>query len=726
MGSGAVGGAEVILSQIEAALPQLGFRSVVVAHAASQPQGRLYPTLVPEGTITDTVRASVEAAQQCAIDHALAENSVALVHMHGLDFERYRIPDGIPVLVTLHLPPSWYPASLWSASPKYHFVCVSETQRQSCPEHMRERIVVIGNGVPLPERSTLRPARHYALLLSRICAEKNIHTALDAARFAGMPALVAGEVFPYEAHQRYFAEMVEPRLTRMGQEHTAREPHEPAAEARFLGPVTGAAKARLLSRASCLLLPSLAPETSSLVAMEALAAGVPVIAMASGAVSEAIEDGHTGFLISPEPGTGVQAAQAMADAIGRLPSLDRQACRSVAEARFPLDRMLQAYAELYRHRALKADIVPAEPGTRNTSTTRHRDAAIAIEDDLYAEELATELALESILPAWTALWAEDPHATPFQHPAWLWPWWRQFGPDGTLCAYAVRSVRTGRLLGLLPTYLYRQPDTGERQLLLLGAGTSDYLDGLWSPAAPDAVAAALKPLMAPQSAWDSVTLHQLRAESPLLQMTQQLGIEPAAAEPCFLLRTAAPLPPKLRANVGRYRRRAQATGALACTVAATATEARSSFDSLVSLHGQRWEARGEAGVLSDPRVLAHHREALPGLLQAGLLRLFRLTLGEELLGVLYAFADPPQRPSRSLYLYLIGIDPRFADLSPGTLLLHEVWRYAQREGFASLNLLRGGEDYKQLWGAEPNPTYSLHWKAKADQSSKGAPQELSS
>jgi glycosyltransferase involved in cell wall biosynthesis len=47
---------------------------------------------------------------------------------------------------------------------------------------------------------------------------------------------------------------------------------------RFLGPLGRAKEAGL--RARCLLVSSLAPETSSLVAMEALASGTPVVACA--------------------------------------------------------------------------------------------------------------------------------------------------------------------------------------------------------------------------------------------------------------------------------------------------------------------------------------------------------------------------------------------------------------------------------------------------------------
>ncbi len=739
VGPAAVGGAEVILSSLEAALPALGFRSIVVAHADSQPGGRLYPTLVPAGHITDSLRAEVEAAQQRSIDRALAENTVSLVHMHGFDFHRYRIPAHLPVLVTLHLPPGWYPEAIWQLPAQYHFVCVSVHQRNACPASAHTRITVIANGVPLPPASDLRPAGQYALMMARICEEKNIHTGLEAARRAGVPVMLAGEVFPYAAHERYFAQQIEPRLTHVGTNHAVRSSSsnngnsnnasensvqggEVEPVARFLGPVTGSAKARLLARAACLLLPSLAPETSSLVAMEALAAGIPVIAIASGATPEVIDEGLTGFLIQP----GDEAAAQMAEAIARLPQLDRKTCRAVAEKRFALQAMLDAYAALYRF------LAPAGAGESDQAPVHAVPAQVAasVMPNVVVRQITTNTALRALAPLWADLWARDTAATPFQHPAWLLPWWRQFGPEGDLCTVAIfdEQPTPERLLGLLPLYGYpkaaAQSQTGAwpalaPQLLPLGAGTSDYLDGVFdSSASPTALAGtALECALRETQSWGTLDFVQLRPTSALLAAARSFPpntFTENEAEPCSLIDTGEALPAKLAANVRRYCRRAEADGPLTFTVAASPEEALVFFDELVGLHTERWQARAESGVLADPRVRAHHREAIPALFAAGLLRIFRCSqknTENEVLGVLYALADPPGRPVRSLYLYLIGINTRVAAWSPGTLLLHAVWEYARAEGIARLDLLRGGEAYKHLWGAKPQPTIALKQKA---------------
>jgi glycosyltransferase involved in cell wall biosynthesis len=85
--------------------------------------------------------------------------------------------------------------------------------------------------------------------------------------------------------------------------------------------------------------PSLAPETSSLVAREALACGTPVIALANGALPDTIAHGQTGFLVG--------TVDEMADAIWLAAGLDSRRCRVVARQRFSVDAMTERYLNLY-------------------------------------------------------------------------------------------------------------------------------------------------------------------------------------------------------------------------------------------------------------------------------------------------------------------------------------------------------------------------------------------
>jgi CelD/BcsL family acetyltransferase involved in cellulose biosynthesis len=326
--------------------------------------------------------------------------------------------------------------------------------------------------------------------------------------------------------------------------------------------------------------------------------------------------------------------------------------------------------------------------------------------DLRCSVLRTTAELEAFAPAWRALFEADPHATPFQHPAWLIPWWRQFGqPD----LRAVVLSRDGRPIGFRPLYIYPDPETGKRHLLPLGVGTTDYLGGVFSP---ECTAADIRDgfdVLADDRGWDVLHVPQLRAGSRVAESFVHIpGAQRFVAEPTSRM-AAVPmsqLPAKIRRNAMYYRNRAARQGTLELTVADTAM-LPGAFDSLVSLHTERWRQAGEPGVLTDPRVLAWHREALPLLQAAGLLRLCMLRLNGEVLGVLYSLVDPPGRPDRTQYFYITAYSPAHADLRPGTLLLALAIEQAAGEGVRTIDMLRGDEAYKRIWHLEPVATHGF-------------------
>lgn len=260
------------------------------------------------------------------IRRVLSARTVDVVHMHGLDFERYLPEPGVPVIATLHLPPSWYAPEVFRLErPGTRLVCVSQSQRRACPPGAE--VDVIENGIAVERLAARVRKRDFVLALGRICPEKGFHLALEAAARAGVPLLLGGEVYPYPEHETYFEREIRPRLR----------------HARYLGPLGWERKRRLMAAARAVLVPSLAPETSSLVAMEALASGTPVIALPNGALPEIVDHGRTGFLVSDVAG--------MAAAIRRVCGIDPETCRREACERFPAGRMIEQYVETY-HRVV--------------------------------------------------------------------------------------------------------------------------------------------------------------------------------------------------------------------------------------------------------------------------------------------------------------------------------------------------------------------------------------
>ncbi len=332
VGPDAVGGAEQVLSALDAALVKAGHRSLVVACCGSTTAGTWVDTGIdPDGPADEAGRTRAEAATRAAVARTLASVDVDVVHAHGLDFAR-TLPDATPpVLATLHLPPDWY--GTLPDRPGLAYNCVSDAQHAAllamtgptggAPAGL---LPPVPNGVPVERLQATRVSRRgYALMLGRMCEEKGQHTALQAAHLAGATLLLGGTAFPYPAHQAYFRTQVAPLLDR---------------HRRFLGPLGFARKRRLLAAADCLLVPSQAAETSSLVAMEALACGTPVIAYPAGALPGIVEDGRTGFL--------VRDAAEMAAAIPRAGGLDRALCRATAQAHFGCRQMTDAYLAYYQ------------------------------------------------------------------------------------------------------------------------------------------------------------------------------------------------------------------------------------------------------------------------------------------------------------------------------------------------------------------------------------------
>ena len=296
--------------------------------------------------------------------------------------------------------------------------------------------------------------------------------------------------------------------------------------------------------------------------------------------------------------------------------------------------------------------------------------------------LSADADLVAIAPAWAALWRARP-ATPFAHPAWLLPWWRQFGTGRPRVAVRYDG---DRLTGVLPLYEY------QGRLLPIGAGPTDYCDVLGDDPAP-MLAALLDDI--PAGLVDVPHGSSLRAVTPPPGWTiawQEGNTCPALSLPATMGALLAAIPHTAR-NLRLNRNRAARAGSVTIRTA-TADTLGADLATLIRLHQSRWVGQGEAGVLSDPLVLAFHRDCAPRLLRAGLLRLCVLAVNSVPAAAMYALLSPGR-----IHFYLSGFDTAHTAISPGNLLLAAMLAQAIAEGRVEADFLRGQERYKYVWGA---------------------------
>jgi glycosyltransferase involved in cell wall biosynthesis len=205
---------------------------------------------------------------------------------------------------------------------KASLVCISHAQASRAPAGIQLSAVV-----PNPIDVDSWPIEHhkedYLLWIGRMVPEKGPHRAIEVARAARRPLVLAGPVQP--ACEQFFREEV--------------EPHIDDETIRYVGEVGGARKQRLFADASALLMPIRWPEPFGMVMVEALAAGTPVLAFAQGSAPEVIEHGETGFLVDDE--------REMAALVEHVGVIDPQRCRSSVAGRFAPDRVAALYEKVY-------------------------------------------------------------------------------------------------------------------------------------------------------------------------------------------------------------------------------------------------------------------------------------------------------------------------------------------------------------------------------------------
>jgi glycosyltransferase involved in cell wall biosynthesis len=237
-----------------------------------------------------------------------------------------------PMVTTIHGLPSSQVMQVYRAYDDIaHYVSISDASR--CTELRYDATIHPGIDA---SRFTFRPdPGDYLLCLDQIHPDKGTHVAIEVAKQAGLPLIIAGVV----RDKTYFRDRVQPHVDGVG--------------VSYLGDVGSGERNTLLGGAKALLHLISYAEPFGLCVIEALATGTPTIATPLGSMPELLRHGSTGLLVSD-----VAAAVAAVEQVGKL---DRDVCRQEAVSRFGADQMVEDYLALFE-RILGAK-TPRHPGS---------------------------------------------------------------------------------------------------------------------------------------------------------------------------------------------------------------------------------------------------------------------------------------------------------------------------------------------------------------------------
>lgn len=166
----------------------------------------------------------------------------------------------------------------------------------------------------------------YLLFIGRICSDKGVHLAVQAALKADRKLVIAGEI--RESNMSYFNENIKPYIDNK--------------RIIYVGEVDFKTKVKIYSKASATLFTSQWAEPFGAVQIESMAVGTPVVAFDNAAASEIIKNGVSGYIVKNGN------VDEMAKAAIKSEKLNRRKVRHYVEEKFSIKKEADKFEKICR------------------------------------------------------------------------------------------------------------------------------------------------------------------------------------------------------------------------------------------------------------------------------------------------------------------------------------------------------------------------------------------
>jgi glycosyltransferase involved in cell wall biosynthesis len=329
----AYGGIEEVIAGLAGALIKRGHEVTLIAAGRNGTPARCLRTYAEPQPhrLGEPMPEMVHAA---ATARLLADLDVDVVHDHTLAGPLTAGGRVAPTVATMHGPVNGeMGAYLRHLQKAVSLVAISRSQRALAPD--LNWIATVHNGIDLISFPYRETKEDFVLFLGRFHPHKGPELAIDAARAAGRPIVLAGKVNE-PGEKEFFEQVIKPRL---------------GDDAVYVGQADATLKRELFAKAACVLFPVRWPEPFGMVMIEAMACGTPIVALRNGSVPEVVAHGSTGIICDTPEQLPLAIEQAT-----QLRSAD---CRAWVARHFDLATMAEGYEKAYRR--LIASGVAREP-----------------------------------------------------------------------------------------------------------------------------------------------------------------------------------------------------------------------------------------------------------------------------------------------------------------------------------------------------------------------------
>lgn len=320
-----------------------------------------------------------------------------------------------------------------------------------------------------------------------------------------------------------------------------------------------------------------------------------------------------------------------------------------------------------------------------------------------------ESRFEGLREQWNGLLLKSDIKSVFLRWEWMFKWWENYKPkltDGRL--FIIVGQSNGDLKLIFPAYLDREKNGRLTVLYFLGSRfeSSDYLSIITCPQKsaeliglmiefvtqirPDVDIWRLLNVLDNDSVMAAFQSHMQKTGRKVLRRHHQIC--PFISLHGGWDEYVKKLSKNMRYNMQRRIRKLFDEFNAEFDWFKKPDEIESAVESLFNLHEKRWETREENTRFQAGLRMQFHKDVSKLFMEADILRLFRIRVGEEIAAMLYCF----QYQGEMMY-FQAGFDPKWEKQSVGLVLMAKTIEYSFNHNLRLFDFMRGNEDYKYKW-----------------------------